>query len=120
MTASAWGSRATLARKLVPRSSMRRGLPQFLRGIERGRDDRHVAGTAAKMAAEKFADVAFARIRCAREIMIERNENAGGAEAALQCVVAAERLLQDRETVRRRCQTFDGANFATIDLRRER
>src|SRR5476651_227140 len=120
MTASAAGSRATLARKLVPRSSMRFGLAQFLRGIECRRDNRHVAGAAAEMAAEKFADLAFVRIRGAREIMIERDENAGGAEAALQRVVAAERLLQDRETVGRRGQALDGANFATVDLRRER
>src|SRR3984893_544571 len=95
------------------------GLTQFFRGLERGRDDRHVAGAAAEVAAEKFADVAFARIGSPREIMIERNEDAGGTEAALQRVMAAERLLQDRETIGRRRQTLNGANFRAVDLRRE-
>src|ERR1700730_5697263 len=96
------------------------GLTQSFRGVECRRDDRHVAGAAAEVAAEKFADIALARIWRPREIMIERNKDAGGAEAALQGVMAEECLLQNREAILRRRQTLDGANFATFDLRRER
>ena len=42
----------------MPRSS----IAQPFRGIERGRDDRHVAGAAADVAAEEFAQRRFARV----------------------------------------------------------
>ena len=44
----------------------------------------------------------------------------GGAEAALQRMVATEGRLQDREPVRRGRQSLDGANIATLGLHRER
>ena len=53
------GSRSTLARKLVPRSSMLVRLAQPCGGIERRGDDRDVTGAAAQMAAEKFAQRCF-------------------------------------------------------------
>src|ERR1700730_10058949 len=94
------------------------GLTQSFRGVECRRDDRHVAGAAAEVAAEKFADIALARIWRPREIMIERNKDAGGAQAALQGVMAAERLLQNREAIGRRRQTLKRANFANLHLPR--
>ena len=44
-------------RSSVPRSS----IAQPFRGIERGRDDRHIAGAAADVAAQKFAQLGFDR-----------------------------------------------------------
>src|SRR6185436_20269906 len=91
--ANASGSRATLAMKLVPRSS----IAQSLCGIERGRDDRHIAGAAADVATEKLAQVLLGRVGDLAKIPVERHQDAGGAEAALQRVMAAERFLQHRE-----------------------
>ena len=45
---------------------MARSLAQLLGGIERRRDDRHVAGAAAQMSAEEFAQLRFGRDRACR------------------------------------------------------
>ena len=52
--------------------------------------------------------------------MIERHQDAGGAEAALQRVMAPERLLQHRQAARRRREAFDGADVRAVRLHRER
>src|SRR5882672_5726555 len=78
--ASASGSRATLATKLRPRSS----IAQPFRGIERGRDDRHIAGAATQMSTEEITEFRLGRIRCPAQIPVEGHQNARSAEAALQ------------------------------------
>src|SRR6266566_7917237 len=70
---------------------------QPLRGIERRRDDRHIAGAAADVAAKEFAQRRFIRIDRAAQIPVERHQDAGRAEPALQRVMAAEGFLQHRE-----------------------
>src|SRR5258707_2289883 len=107
--ASAFGSRATLARKLVPRSSMQASLAQPLRGVERRRNDRHIAGAAAQVTAEKLPHVAFSRIGTRAQIPVERHQNSGGAKAALQRVMAPERLLQHGQPARAKLQSLDRA-----------
>src|ERR1700692_3053330 len=104
------GSRATLAMKLVPRSSICLlcvGLTrQQGRGIERCVNDWGVAGAPAKMAAQPLANFAIAGPRPLTQKMIERHQNARGTEAALQCMVTPEGRLQDAEAIRRRRQAF--------------
>src|SRR4051794_34071628 len=94
--ASACGSRSTLAMKLVPRSNMigaflPGGRRHFRRRFERGANDRRIAGAAAKMPTEQIADLRFARLRMGAQENLQRHQDAGGAEAALQGVMAAER-----------------------------
>src|SRR3954471_3897438 len=72
------------------------------------------------MPAEEVADLSLSRRRVPGEVMVERHQNAGGAEAALERVVAAKRLLQHAEPVGRGREPFDRLEIATIDLRRER
>src|SRR4051795_4351113 len=118
--ASARGSRETLARKLVPRSSMgvlRRdqGLaltPQFRGRFQRGLDDWRVAGAAAEMAADDLRDLTARRARPEGEIGVERHQDAGSAEAALQGVMAAKGRLKDPEPAGLRRQSLDGADRA--------
>src|SRR3954466_5484321 len=116
--ASACGSRATLATKLVPRASMG-GLPQLLRGIERRRDDRYITGAAAQVAAEKAADIRLVRRRMLAQGAIERHQDAGRAEPALQRVMAAECLLLPRQPAGLRLQSFDGAQPPPVGLHRQ-
>src|ERR1700733_7856422 len=120
----ACGSRATLATKLVPRSSICLLCVGLARqqgcSIERGVNDRGVAGASAEMAAQQVADFALAGPRPLTQKMIERHQNARGAEAALQCMVTSEGRLQDAEAIRRRRQTLDGPHLAAVDLDRKR
>src|SRR2546430_3289635 len=107
MTASACGPRSTLAMKLVPRSNMAVAfLPgcrrQFRGGFECGADDGRVAGATAKMSAEQIADLRLAGPWIGAQENIQRHQDAGGAEAALQRVMATERSLQRRQPVPRR------------------
>src|SRR3984893_16679934 len=118
--AGACGSRATLAREPGPRSSMLRlflpPLAQALRRVERRRHDRHVAGAAAQMPGEERADVGFTRVRVVAQIIVERHQDAGRAEAALQGVMPAEGLLQQRASPRLWRKTFDGAQGRALRL----
>src|SRR5674476_1576368 len=105
--ASARGSLAALARKLVPRSNMTAALLrncscQFGSGFDGGCNDGCVTGAAAEMSAQQIPDLRLGRIGIAAQEGIERHQNARRTEAALQRVVAAERSLQDRQPVRRR------------------
>src|ERR1039458_2723204 len=79
---------------------MGRGLPKSLGGVKRCGEDRYVTGTAAKMTAKKFAQLRLRGLRMRAQIGIERHQDAGGAEAALQRVMSAECLLQHGETAR--------------------
>src|SRR5579859_1368644 len=93
-SASASGSRATLARKLVPRSSIDRLMAdvssQLRRGFERCLDDRRVARATAEMSGQHVADFGLIRIGAPCEQRIERYQDARGAEPALQGVVLPE------------------------------
>src|SRR5262249_20795617 len=53
------------------------------------------------------------------EVSVERHQDAGRAEAALQGVVAAEGGLQDREPTRLRSEVLDGAKTCAFDLNGE-
>src|ERR1035437_2795265 len=79
---------------------MGRGLPKSLGGVKRCGQDRYVTGTAAKMTAKKFAQLRLRGLRMRAQIGIERHQDAGGAEAALQRVMSAECLLQHGEMAR--------------------
>src|ERR1700740_2174465 len=112
------GSRATLARKLVPRSSIRRSLrlaQALLRGEPR-RHDRDIAGAAAEMAGERLADLLLGRFRLVAQQGAERDQDARRAEPALQRVMLAIALLQGRQALRRRLQPFDGADLGALRL----
>ena len=63
-------------------------------GFQQRRHDAGIAGTAADMAAQHLAQLLLGRLRIAREIVGERHQDAGRAEAALQGVIVLERLLQ--------------------------
>src|SRR5260370_20652547 len=104
--AMASGSRATRARKLVPRSSICRSVrfPQApLRG-ERRRHDRDIAGAAAEMAGERLANLLLGCFRAVAQQGAERDQDARRAESALQRVMLAKTLLHGREVSRRRLQ----------------
>ena len=109
--------RITLPMKLRPRSSM--AVAQSFRGIEGGRDDRHIAGAAAKMPTEELAQLGFGWIGRDAQVPVERHQDAGGAEAALQRVMAAERLLQHREASGLRRESLDRAQRRAVHLHRE-
>ncbi len=68
---------------------------QQFRGVERGADDRGVAGAPTQMAAQEIAYLIFGGLRLFTKVMIERHQDSGGAEAALQRVMALESVLQD-------------------------
>ena len=51
---------------------------------------------------------------------VERHQDAGGAEAALQRVVALERRLQDAEAAGRWREAFHRPDLAAVDLHGER
>ena len=72
------------------------------------------------MAAEIFAQLSLGGFGVVAQVDIERHQDAGGAEAALQGVMATERLLQHRQTALLRRQAFDRTQSATIGLHGQR
>src|SRR3954451_357314 len=96
------------------------GFAQALRGIERRRDDRHIASTAADVPAEEFAQLGFARVRLVPHIPVESNQDARGAEAALQRVMTTECCLQNREPTGLRRKALDRADASAVGLHGER
>src|SRR5262249_12998656 len=119
--ATTCGSRATLARKLLPRSSMLffSRITQPRSRVERSRDDRHVAGAAAEMPGKERADVGFVRVRIAAQISAERQEVAGGTDAARAPMMPAERLLQRRRPPGPGREAFARAQFRAARLHRQ-
>src|ERR1700724_1796691 len=85
-TASALGSRATLATKLVPRSSIgflpAQIVSHFRSRLQRRAHDRRVAGATAQMSGQQVANRRFVRPWMFAQEAIERHQDAGGAEAA--------------------------------------
>src|SRR5580658_2610522 len=101
--ASALGSRATLATKLVPRSSicfLSALIRQFRRGLQRRTHDRRVPRAAAQMTAQHIADACLIRPWVFAQETVERHQDPRGTEAALQRVIAFECRLQDAKASR--------------------
>src|SRR5579864_3613082 len=123
-TARASGSRATLATKLVPRSSIgflsAQIASHFRSRFKRRAYDRRIAGAAAQMPRQQIADCRFVRPRNFAQEEIERHQDARGAEAALKRVVPLECGLQDAEPARRGREALDGSQLAALDLHGER
>src|SRR5271167_3672241 len=120
--ASAWGSRATLATKLVPRSSiclLSVLVQQFRRRLKRRAHDRRIPRATAQMTAQHIADFFLVRLRVFAQESIQRHQNSGSAKAALQRVISLEGRLQHTKTARRRREAFHGPQFAAVDLHRE-
>src|SRR5205807_1031219 len=107
--------RATLARKLVPRSSTA-SFPQLPSSIERRRDDLTITGAPTQMPGKEFPQLRFLRVWIATEIPIERHQDARGAKPALQGVVASKGLLQHRQLAWSWRKPFDSAQPCTIQL----
>src|SRR5215210_4883381 len=120
MIAQALGSRAALAKKLVPRSSMRLWFSQSFGGVERRGDDGHITGAAAEMARQELAQLGLLHVRMMPQKIVERHQDSRGAKAALQRVVAPERLLQDGQTPRLGRQSLHGADAAAVYLHGKR
>src|SRR5665213_272565 len=121
--ASASGSRATLPTKLVPRSSIRTLsalVGQFGGGLDRRANDRRIARASAQMSAQQIANALLIRSLVLAQEAVERHQDAGGAEAALQRVMALERRLQDAEAAGRRREAFHGPDLAAVNLHGKR
>src|SRR5580698_6325452 len=67
---------------------------QTFRRIECGNDDVLVAGAAAQIAGNADADVLLGRVRIVAQQLDQRGQDARRAEAALQAMIVAKRLLQ--------------------------
>src|SRR5262245_33806554 len=80
---------------------------QALGGVERGGNDALVAGAAAEVAGDGDTHLLLGRIGIIAQEFGERCEHAGRAEAALQAVIVAERLLQRIELVGPGREPFD-------------
>src|SRR5437870_140833 len=72
------------------------------------------------MSTQIFAQLQLRRIRMLPQVSVERHQDAGRAEAALQGVVAAETFLKDGEPTWLRRETLDGAKVSAVDLNGER
>jgi hypothetical protein len=68
------------------------------------------------MATQKLANFGSIGRRALAQEMVERHQDAGGAEAALQRVMSPERGLQRAQAVSRRREAFDCADIAAVDL----
>ena len=79
-------------------------------------DDLRVARAAAEVAGERLADVGLGGLRVAREQVVARDDQARGAEAALDRAGVDERLL-DRVQLARRREPLDGHDLAALGLR---
>jgi hypothetical protein len=79
-----------------------------------------VAGAATNIAVELLANGVLVEIVAAAPNDIERrHDHAGRAEAALQTVVLAERLLHRMQRTVRLGQPFDGRDLGALALQRE-
>ena len=72
------------------------------------------------MARQHVAHLRFAGVQDTLQVVVAAHEDAGGAEAALQGVVALEGLLQVGHRSVRIAQAFDGVDAAGVDLQRQR
>src|SRR5262249_548523 len=67
---------------------------QPLRRVERRVDDALIAGAPAEIARNRDPHLLLGGVRIVAQELDQRRQHAGGAEAALQAVIVAERLLQ--------------------------
>ena len=93
-------------------------LSHALRGIERRRDDRLVAGAPAEVAGECLAHLCLVRVGMLAQELGERHEDPRCAETALQAVMVLERLLKPVELAVRG-KRFDRDHFLPLALHRE-
>src|SRR5712691_1366690 len=92
---------------------------QPLRGVERGVHDALVAGAAAQIARDGDAHLLLGRIGIVAQELEQSREHAGRAEAALQAVIVAERLLQRMQLLVARRDALDGEDVVAVRLHRE-
>jgi len=85
-------------------------------GLQHRLHDIRVAGAAAQVARQHLAYFELARVRIALQVIGAGHQDARGAEAALQRVVAAERLLQVGQAVDVLVQALDGIDLAAFGL----
>ena len=86
--------------------------------IEHRLDDLHVASAAADIAGKHLADSLGIGVRLFRQQRMRRCQNAGGAEAALQSMMLAERRLERTQLVALR-QALDRRNLKAVRLHRK-
>src|SRR5450631_4753020 len=72
------------------------------------------------MAAQEIAQLRFGGFWPFTKVVIERHQNARGAEAALQRVMALECRLQDAQSIGSGREALYGADLAAVDLHRQR
>src|SRR5262245_3148436 len=87
-------------------------------GVEDRLHDVVVAGAATEVALERVADLLLGGVRVLDQIARRREHHPGGAEAALEAVVAAERLL-DRVQLAVGRHPLDRRDRSPVDLRGE-
>ena len=93
--------------------------PQPFGGQRDRRHDVLVAGAAAKVSGERFADLRLVRLRRLVEKDLHGHQDAGRAIAALEAVTVAHRFLQRMQAVALRREPLDRRDRVTIGLRRE-
>ena len=87
-------------------------------GVLNGVDDVLIAGAAAEIAGNAFADLALGGRRVVVEQVDAGHDHAGRAESALQAVLLPEALLQ-RVQFAVRGQPLDGRHLAAVGLHRK-
>src|SRR6266568_5045526 len=115
MASPPWDSWARLFRRLLGRRAAAHGP-----GAGGNRfDDVVIAGAAAQVALELLADgPLLERVALAVDDVDRGHDHAGGAEAALQAVVLAERLLHRVQLAVGR-EPLDGQHLGAVGLQRE-
>src|SRR5256885_4841045 len=92
-------------------------LAQLLGCVLDGLDDVHIAGAAAKVAADGFADLHLVRLLVARQQGAAGHHHPRRAEAALQAVLLPEALLDGMELAVL-LQAFHGGDLRAVGLDR--
>src|SRR5262249_37356923 len=124
-----WMARTSPANTQTPQSARVTPIPLLPRrrrlalqapsGIKRGRDDALVAGAAAQIAGDRDAHLLLGWVRIVAQELGQGGQHPGRAEAALQAMVVAERLLQRIELVRTWREPFDRRDGMAVGLHRE-
>jgi hypothetical protein len=81
-----------------------------------GGDDAGIAGAAAEVAGETFADLVYRRVRRPVEEVLGGEDHAGGADAALRPAFFEEALLDGSEAAVGICEAFDGEDVGSVGL----
>src|SRR6188474_2262359 len=88
------------------------------RGVEDGLHDAVIPGASADMAGEHLAHFVLARLRMLGQKLRRGDQDAGGAEAALQRMMPAEGVLKVIELAVAGAKTLDRLNMGAVDLYR--